>query len=142
MTAQKTLSEWLAYIQQQHPQSISMGLERVSVVAKSMGLGHPARHCIVVGGTNGKGSTVAFIEAIARAAGWKVGTYTSPHLMRYNERVRIDGREVDDALLVEAFSRVEVARRETELTFLSLALWLLCGYFHAPCLIWRYWKWD
>lgn len=138
----KTLSEWLAYIQQQHPQSISMGLERVSVVAKSMGLGHPARHCIVVGGTNGKGSTVAFIEAIARAAGWKVGTYTSPHLMRYNERVRIDGREVDDALLVEAFSRVEVARRETELTFLSLALWLLCGYFHAPCLIWRYWKWD
>ncbi|ACA11991.1 bifunctional tetrahydrofolate synthase/dihydrofolate synthase [Xylella fastidiosa subsp. multiplex] len=128
MTAQKTLSEWLAYIQQQHPQSISMGLERVSVVAKSMGLGHPARHCIVVGGTNGKGSTVAFIEAIARAAGWKVGTYTSPHLMRYNERVRIDGREVDDALLVEAFSRVEVARRETELTFFEFgtlaALWL------------------
>ncbi|WGZ32905.1 bifunctional tetrahydrofolate synthase/dihydrofolate synthase [Xylella fastidiosa subsp. pauca] len=128
MTAQKTLSEWLAYIQQQHPQSISMGLERVSAVAKSMGLGHPARHCIVVGGTNGKGSTVTFIESIARAAGWKVGTYTSPHLMRYNERVRIDGREVDDALLVEAFSRVEVARRETELTFFEFgtlaALWL------------------
>lgn len=107
-----------------------------------MGLGHPARHCIVVGGTNGKGSTVTFIESIARAAGWKVGTYTSPHLMRYNERVRIDGREVDDALLVEAFSRVEVARRETELTFLSLALWLLCGYFRASCSTWRYWKWD
>lgn len=128
MTAQKTLSEWLAYIQQQHPQSISMGLERVSAVAKSMGLVHPARHCIVVGGTNGKGSTVAFIEAIARAAGWKVGTYTSPHLLRYNERVRIDGREVDDALLVEAFSRVEVARKQTELTFFEFgtlaAFWL------------------
>lgn len=128
MTAQKTLSEWLGYIQQQHPQSISMGLERVSAVAKSMGLVHPARHCIVVGGTNGKGSTVAFIEAIARAAGWKVGTYTSPHLLRYNERVRIDGREVDDALLVEAFSRVEVARKQTELTFFEFgtlaAFWL------------------
>ncbi|TGQ68051.1 bifunctional folylpolyglutamate synthase/dihydrofolate synthase, partial [Mesorhizobium sp. M8A.F.Ca.ET.207.01.1.1] len=72
---------------------------------------------IVVAVTNGKGSTVAFIEAIARAAGWKVGAYTSPHLLRYNERVRIDGQEVDDAALVAAFNAVEAARGQTTLTY-------------------------
>src|SRR3546814_13690932 len=75
-----------------------------------MGLARPARHVITVGGTNGKGSTVAFIEAIARAAGWKVGAYTSPHLLAYNERVRIDGHDADDASLVAAFEAVEAAR--------------------------------
>ncbi|HHW4680283.1 MAG TPA: bifunctional tetrahydrofolate synthase/dihydrofolate synthase [Xylella taiwanensis] len=128
MTEPKTLSEWLTYIEQQHPQSISMGLERVSTVTESMRLGRPAQHCIVVAGTNGKGSTVAFIEAIARAAGWKIGAYTSPHLLRYNERVRIDGREVDDAILVEAFSKIEAARKQTALTSFEFgtlaALWL------------------
>ncbi|CRX70544.1 unnamed protein product [Stenotrophomonas maltophilia] len=94
-----------------------MGLERVRAVATAMGLGAPAKRTIVVGGTNGKGSTVAFIEAIARAAGWKVGAYTSPHLLRYNERVRIDGQDVDDAALVAAFSAVEAARGETTLTY-------------------------
>ncbi|HHW4683580.1 MAG TPA: bifunctional tetrahydrofolate synthase/dihydrofolate synthase, partial [Xylella sp.] len=128
MTESKPLSEWLAYIAQQHPKQISMGLDRVSTVAASMMLGRPAQHCIVVTGTNGKGSTVAFIEAIARAAGWKVGAYTSPHLLRYNERVRIDGVEVGDALLTEAFSNVEGARRQTALTCFEFgtlaALWL------------------
>ncbi|MEL1265076.1 folylpolyglutamate synthase/dihydrofolate synthase family protein [Pseudoxanthomonas putridarboris] len=104
------LHRWLSYIEQQHPKSIDMGLERVRDVAVRMGLGKPATQVITVGGTNGKGSTVAFIEAIARAAGWKVGTYTSPHLLRYNERVRIDGAEADDAALVEAFEAVEAAR--------------------------------
>src|SRR3546814_9752797 len=75
-----------------------------------MGLARPARHGITVGGTNGKGSTVAFIEAIARAAGWKVGADTSPHLLAYNERVRIDGHDADDASLVAAFEAVEAAR--------------------------------
>jgi dihydrofolate synthase/folylpolyglutamate synthase len=75
-----------------------------------MGLGRPATHVITVAGTNGKGSTVAFIEAIARAAGWRVGTYTSPHLLRYNERVRIDGADLDDDALVTAFEAVEAAR--------------------------------
>ncbi len=86
-------------------------------VATAMGLGAPGKRTIVVGGTNGKGSTVAFIEAIARAAGWKVGAYTSPHLLRYNERVRIDGQDVDDAALVAAFNAVEAARGETTLTY-------------------------
>ncbi|HEY5972650.1 MAG TPA: folylpolyglutamate synthase/dihydrofolate synthase family protein [Pseudoxanthomonas sp.] len=106
----RTLVEWLDYIEQQHPKSIELGLERVREVTARMQLGKPARNVITVGGTNGKGSTVAFIEAIAHAAGWKVGSYTSPHLLRYNERVRIDGREAIDAELVAAFEAVEMAR--------------------------------
>ncbi|MFC7521263.1 bifunctional tetrahydrofolate synthase/dihydrofolate synthase [Xanthomonas populi] len=133
MNTPTTLSDWLAYIEQQHPQNIAMGLERVREVASRLALGSPAKHVIVVGGTNGKGSTVAFIEAIGRAAGWKVGTYTSPHLLRYNERVRIDGDEVSDAQLVDAFAAVEAARGESALTYFEYgtlaALWLLqhCG---------------
>ncbi|TWI00951.1 dihydrofolate synthase/folylpolyglutamate synthase [Luteimonas cucumeris] len=131
-----TLNDWLAYIERQHPRSIDMGLERVREVAGRMGLGKPAEQVIIVGGTNGKGSTVAFIEAIARAAGWKVGAYTSPHLLRYNERVRIDGSDADDAALVQAFEAVEAARvhrhaqgdRDVSLTYFEYgtlaALWL------------------
>ena len=123
-----TLPEWLAYIERQHPKSIDMGLARVREVARRMRLRKPARKVITVGGTNGKGSTVAFIEAIVRAAGWKVGAYTSPHLLEYNERVRIDGRDVDDADLVAAFEFIEAARGDTPLTYFEYgtlaALWL------------------
>ncbi|WP_313142514.1 bifunctional tetrahydrofolate synthase/dihydrofolate synthase [Stenotrophomonas sp.] len=112
-----TLADWLDYIERQHPATIDMGLERVRAVATAMGLGAPAKRTIVVGGTNGKGSTVAFIEAIGRAAGWKVGAYTSPHLLRYNERVRIDGEDVEDAALVAAFNTVEAARGGITLTY-------------------------
>lgn len=124
-----SLDAWLARIERQHPENaIALGLDRVRAVAGRLGLGAPARRSIVVAGTNGKGSTVAFIEAIALAAGWKVGAYTSPHLLRYNERVRIDGREVDDAGLAAAFAAVEAARGATELTYFEYgtlaALWL------------------
>lgn len=112
-----TLADWLTYIERQHPATIDMGLERVRSVATAMQLGAPAARTITVGGTNGKGSTVAFIEAIARAAGWKTGAYTSPHLLRYNERVRIDGAEVSDDALVAAFAAVEAARGATTLTY-------------------------
>ncbi|WP_407465424.1 bifunctional tetrahydrofolate synthase/dihydrofolate synthase [Xanthomonas campestris] len=129
VTTPNTLSDWLAYIEQQHPQNIAMGLERVREVAARLQIEAPATHVIVVGGTNGKGSTVAFIEAIGRAAGWKVGAYTSPHLLRYNERVRIDGVEASDAQLVAAFAAVEAARGDTALTYFEFgtlaALWLL-----------------
>lgn len=111
----QTLSDWLGYIEQQHPATIDMGLDRVRTVAEAMGLGAPAERSIVVGGTNGKGSTVAFIEAIARAAGWKVGAYTSPHLLRYNERVRIDGEDASDEALMAAFNAIEDARGDTTL---------------------------
>ena len=106
----RTLQEWLAYIEQQHPSSIELGLERVREVAARLRLDKPAKQVITVGGTNGKGSTVAFIESIARCAGLKVGAYTSPHLLRYNERVRIDGEEASDEALVAAFEAVETAR--------------------------------
>jgi len=123
-----TLEQWLVHIEQQHPQPIAMGLERVREVAARMRLARPGKHCIVVGGTNGKGSTVAFIEAIARAAGWKVGAYTSPHLLAYNERVRIDGADIDDATLVAGFNAVEDARGDTALTYFEYgtlcALWV------------------
>lgn len=112
-----TLADWLTHIEQQHPASIDMGLERVRSVATALGLAAPAARVITVAGTNGKGSTVAFIEAIARAAGWRVGTYTSPHLLRYNERVRIEGEEASDAALVAAFAAIEAARGDTTLTY-------------------------
>jgi len=106
----QTLAQWLEYIERQHPKTIDMGLDRVREVAARMSLKKPAKKVITVAGTNGKGSTVAFIEAIARAASWKVGAYTSPHLLAYNERVRIDGEDVGDAELVAAFEAVEAAR--------------------------------
>jgi dihydrofolate synthase / folylpolyglutamate synthase len=124
----QTLTQWLEYIERQHPKTIDMGLDRIREVASRMRLKRPAKKVITVGGTNGKGSTVAFIEAIARAAGWKVGAYTSPHLLAYNERVRIDGADVGDDVLVEAFEAVEAARGDTLLTYFEYstlaALWL------------------
>jgi dihydrofolate synthase/folylpolyglutamate synthase len=111
MTTARSLAEWLDYIERQHPKSIELGLDRVREVAQRIGLQRPAKKVITVGGTNGKGSTVAFIEAVARAAGWRVGAFTSPHLLEYNERVRIDGVDVTDATLVEAFEVVEAAAR-------------------------------
>lgn len=111
------LAAWLRRIERGHPQAIALGLERVGSVWRALGAPRPAPAVITVGGTNGKGSTVAFLEAAATAAGLRVGCYTSPHLHRYNERVRIAGAEVDDARLVEAFVRVERARGDTPLTY-------------------------
>ena len=124
----RTLADWLEFIERQHPKSIALGLERVRDVATRMGLNRPARKVITVAGTNGKGSTVAFTEAIARANGWRVGSYTSPHLLRYNERVRIDGHDAADDALVAGFEAVEAARGDTPLTYFEYgtlcALWL------------------
>ena len=124
----QTLAEWLEYIERQHPKTIDMGLERVREVAARLRLKKPAKKVITVGGTNGKGSTVAFIEAIARAAGWKVGAYTSPHLLAYNERVRVEGADAGDSDLAAAFEAIEAARGATLLTYFEYgtlaALWL------------------
>ena len=123
-----TLQEWLVYIERQHPQAIEMELGRVREVYARIGLGRPGRRVITVAGTNGKGSTVAFIEAIARAAGLRTGAYTSPHLFDYRERVRIDGTDAGDGALVQAFAAVEAARGDTPLTYFEFgtlaALWL------------------
>jgi dihydrofolate synthase/folylpolyglutamate synthase len=106
-----TLDEWLAFIERQHAQPIALGLDRVRSIAEALGQ-RPACPVILVGGTNGKGSTCAMLERILLAAGYRVGLYTSPHLLRYNERVRVDGRPVDDAALCAGFERVEAARRK------------------------------
>lgn len=111
------LADWLAHQQAQHPQTIELGLERVREVAQRLALLPWAIPTIIIGGTNGKGSTSAFLTALARAAGWRVGTYTSPHLQRYNERIAIDDAPVGDATLVSAFERIEQAREGVPLTF-------------------------
>ena len=113
----RNLAQWLEYQQTVHPRDIVLGLERVADVAGRLGLGRPGRRVITVAGTNGKGSTVAFIEAIARAAGLRVGAFTSPHLLRYNERIRIDGQDAGDDALVAAFERIEAARGDVALTY-------------------------
>jgi dihydrofolate synthase/folylpolyglutamate synthase len=104
-----TLDEWLRYIERVHPQGIAMGLERVAAVRDQ--LAKPNFMVITVGGTNGKGSVCAMLESILSHAGYKVGCYTSPHLLRYNERVRVNRHEAGDAQLVRAFAAVEAARR-------------------------------
>jgi dihydrofolate synthase/folylpolyglutamate synthase len=113
----RTLDQWLEHQQRTNPREIVLGLERVSVVASKLGLTRPARCVITIGGTNGKGSTVAFVEAIARAAGHRVGAFTSPHLLRYNERIRIEGESVDTDDLIGAFERIEAARGDVPLTY-------------------------
>jgi len=111
------LADWLAHQQAQHPKTIELGLERVREVAARLALLPWPIPTIIIGGTNGKGSTSAFLTALARAAGLRVGTYTSPHLQRYNERIAIDDVPVDDATLVSAFERIEQAREGVTLTF-------------------------
>lgn len=112
-----SLEQWLSWQETLHPSTIELGLERVGQVLDAMGLRHPSHAVITVGGTNGKGSSVAMLDAILRAAGYRVGCYTSPHLLRYNERIRIDGEMVSDAALCEAFARVDAARGDTSLTY-------------------------
>jgi dihydrofolate synthase/folylpolyglutamate synthase len=107
------LAAWLSYIERLHPKSIAMGLDRVNCIIDYLQL-RPPFPIITVAGTNGKGSTCAMLEQVYRNAGYRVACYTSPHLLRYNERVRIDGCEVSDADLCTAFSVVEAARLEAE----------------------------
>ncbi|WP_213876620.1 bifunctional tetrahydrofolate synthase/dihydrofolate synthase [Pseudomonas sp. dw_358] len=125
---ERNLGEWLAYLEQLHPSAIDMGLERSQQVAARLGLDRPAPRVITVTGTNGKGSTCAFLAALLADRELKVGVYSSPHLLRYNERVQINGVEASDAQLCEAFSAVEAARGDTTLTYFEMgtlaAFWL------------------
>lgn len=116
MQLPRTLADWLAHQERLHPRTIELGLERVRVVLARLGADLPFGS-IIVGGTNGKGSCVAFLEAMLRASGRRVGAYTSPHLVRYNERIRVDGEEVSDDELCAAFARVEAARNDVSLTY-------------------------
>ena len=113
----RSLGEWLEWQSTLHPSAIDLGLERCRRVRDALGLDASRPPRIVVAGTNGKGSCVAFLEAMLTAAGLRAGAYSSPHLARYNERVRIGARAVSDVALVEAFERVDAARGDVSLTF-------------------------
>src|SRR5438270_1627448 len=104
-----TLADWLSRLETLHPKSIDMGLERVSKVKERLGI---AFDCpvVTVGGTNGKGSTCAMLESILLQAGYRVGLYTSPHLLQFNERARINGEAVSDADLIANFDAVDGKR--------------------------------
>jgi len=115
-TAPQSLSDWLSHLERIHPSVIDMGLDRVALVRDRLGL-TPAFPIVAVAGTNGKGSVCAMLESILSGAGYKVGVYTSPHLLRYNERVRVQGQEAADETLAHAFARIEQARSEVSLTY-------------------------
>lgn len=112
-----TLSDWLSWQQTLHPSPIDLGLTRLNRTLARLGWRRPPCPVITVGGTNGKGSCVALLNRILAEAGYRVGMFTSPHLLRYNERIVIADREISDASLVAAFERIDAARGEDTLTF-------------------------
>ncbi|MEO6698896.1 MAG: bifunctional folylpolyglutamate synthase/dihydrofolate synthase, partial [Paraperlucidibaca sp.] len=121
------LNDWLAVLEQRHPSAIDLGLERVGVVADRLHLREFSCPVITVAGTNGKGSTVATIVAIARAAGWRVASYTSPHLVHFHERISCAGVLITDTDLVAALDAIDAVRADTSLTYFEhttlAALW-------------------
>lgn len=124
----RSLQDWLIYLEQLHPVAIDMGLDRCRLVASKLSLTRPAPRVVTVTGTNGKGSTCAFIAQMLMAEGMRVGVYSSPHLLRYNERVSINGIDATDEALCDAFEAVERARGSVSLTYFEMgtlaAFWL------------------
>ncbi|NNH26058.1 bifunctional tetrahydrofolate synthase/dihydrofolate synthase [Acinetobacter terrestris] len=114
--ATDSLNTWLDYWSHVHVTGIDLGLERVIPVAEKLGVTRPQAKVLTVAGTNGKGSTTTTLAAILNAQGYKVGLYQSPHIYRFNERVKLSGIEVDDQTLVDAFVQVDQARRDCDLT--------------------------
>lgn len=133
-TADASLAEWLTYLETIHPIAIDMGLERINQIRSALDL-TPQFPIILVGGTNGKGSVCAMLESILWRAGYTVGCYTSPHLLRYNERVRINKKEVGDDLFCRVFEDIEAARTQCQvsLTFFEFGTLAAVSLFiHAP----------
>ena len=116
LPAGSPLSTWLTWLETLSPVEIDLGLERVRAVLDRLDVRRP-RHVLLIGGTNGKGSSVAMADALLRAAGMKVGTYTSPHIVAYNERIAVAGKPVADAEIVAAFERIEAVRGDIRLTY-------------------------
>jgi len=131
-----SLDAWLNWQSSLNPAEIDLGLERITDVLLRMGLSQQF-DCplIMVAGTNGKGSVVAMLEAMASAAGYRVCSYTSPHILCYNERLRICGEEIDDASLCESFERIDRARGDAALTYFSVR-WLRLIVSSARSLSW------
>ena len=118
--ANASLDQWLAHLETLHPKAIDMGLDRIRTVAQRLGLELPFVK-IVVAGTNGKGSTCAMLEAILLSAGYRVGLYTSPHLVHFNERIRVNGENAGDEQIIAQFERIEAARGEISLSYFEFA---------------------
>jgi dihydrofolate synthase / folylpolyglutamate synthase len=122
-----SLNDWLLRLESMHPKAIDMGLDRVAAVAQILEVKFTCP-VITVGGTNGKGSTCAMLESILLQGGYRVGLYTSPHLLHFNERARINGELASDDALCAAFEKVEAARRDISLTYFEFStlaiLWL------------------
>jgi dihydrofolate synthase/folylpolyglutamate synthase len=117
----RNLADWLAYIEQLHPHAMEPGLERVRAVAHNLGLLPVSATLITVAGTNGKGSCLALMEHLAGAQALRTGVFTSPHLFRFNERIRVDGADASDDALVDALATIDAARGEISLTYFEFA---------------------
>lgn len=114
---QASLKTWLSYLEHIHPTTIDLGLERVSLVAQRLDILKPAPFVFTVAGTNGKGTTCRTLEMILLSAGYRVGVYSSPHLLRYTERVRINNQELPDIEHIKAFDQIEHARQDISLSY-------------------------
>lgn len=128
-----SLPEWLAWLETLSPREIHLGLDRVKNVLERLSLDRPA-HVLLVAGTNGKGSSVALLDALLGAAEYRTGAYTSPHLLHYNERIAIDGMPVSDEQIVAAFERVESMRQDLPLTYFEYGTLAAMVIFAERCL--------
>jgi len=124
-----TLSQWLNHLENQHSKAIDMGLERVRQVAQAAKVLNFACPVITVAGTNGKGSTVTALTAIYNAAGYQVGTYTSPHISYFNERIALSGQMVSDELLIDAFHFIEQIRAQTAISLTYFEFTTLAAFY-------------
>ena len=128
LQATSPLAAWLSYLENLHSKTIDLGLDRVSLVAARLDVLRPAPFVFTVAGTNGKGTTCRTLESILLAAGLRVGVYSSPHLVRYTERVRVQGAELSEGAHTQSFAEIEAARGDTSLTYFEYgtlsALWL------------------
>lgn len=116
-----TLEQWLQRLETLHPREMELGLERISTVARSLGLLPVSQPVVTVAGTNGKGSTVAVLEALLLESGYRTGTFTSPHFLRFNERIRVSGIEASDTDIIAAFVAIDDARGAVSLTYFEFA---------------------
>ncbi len=123
-----SLAEWLAVLERRHPQTIELGLERIRAVWQRMGAPALANRVITVAGTNGKGSTCAYLASMVQALGYRQACYSSPHLLHYNERLRVQGVMVSDAAWVRAFEQVEAALQGVSLSYFEFGT--LAAFYH------------
>lgn len=128
MRVRKSLTEWLLWLEALHPKAIDLSLERLKPIAAQLSLTQFSCPVVAVAGTNGKGSTVTFLQTIAKAHGYRTAIYTSPHLIQFNERIVIHDKMASDEQIIEAFEAIDIARASTSLTYFEFttlaALWL------------------